>query len=98
SELEAENERLRRMLAFKQAERRLTLEPAHVLANSLDGTLLIDRGSTHGISEGMGVINYDGVIGIVAKVEPFQATVFTLNHPRCQVSAVIKRNRVASLT
>lgn len=96
AELRAENERLRRMLAFERSEVRLAPVAARVISTRLDGTLIIDRGSMHDIEEGMGVITPDGVVGVVARVEPFNSSVFTLNHPQCKISALIERNRVAS--
>lgn len=99
NELVAENERLRKMLAFERAEQRLAPVAAevNVISTRLDGTLVIDRGSFHGIEEGMGVITPSGVIGVVAKVEPFDSTVFTLNHPQCKISATVERSRVAGV-
>jgi rod shape-determining protein MreC len=96
TELLAENARLREMLLFQRGETALTLLPAKVMASQLDGTLRIDLGSKHGIREDMGVLTNDGVIGIVAQADPFQSTVYTLNHPRCKITAIIERSRVAS--
>jgi rod shape-determining protein MreC len=98
-ELIAENDRLRKMLAFERAEQHLAPVAAEVsvISTRLDGTLVIDRGSFHGIKEGMGVITPSGVVGIVAKAEPFDSTVFTLNHPQCKISATVERSRVAGV-
>lgn len=97
AELREENLRLRNMLAFQRAEPRLTLEPAKVMFNSPDGTLIIDRGSAHGVRELMGVITKDGVVGVVAKAELFTSSVFTLKHPQCNISAIIQGTRIAGV-
>jgi rod shape-determining protein MreC len=99
SELVMENDRLRKMLAFERAEQRLAPVAAEVkvISTRLDGTLVIDRGSFHGIKEGMGVLTPSGVVGVVARVEPFDSTVFTLNHPQCKISATVERSRVTGV-
>jgi rod shape-determining protein MreC len=96
AELQAENARLREMLGFVRAEPSLTMIPAGVINRNPDGTLKLDVGTRYGVEEGMGVITKDGVIGIIARADPFQSTVFTLNHPQCNISAITERNRVAS--
>lgn len=97
AEMRAENLRLRRMLAFERAETRLAATPAKVISRRLDGTLIIDRGSLHGLEEGMGIITPDGVVGVVARVDLINSTVFTLNHPQCKLYATLEGSRVSGL-
>lgn len=92
-EARQENERLREMLAYQRGNPRLTLVPARVLA-SARGTLTIDRGALHGVREAMGVITPEGVVGMITETGRLAATVATLHHPRCNVGAMVMRNRV----
>jgi len=96
-ELRAENERLRDMLEFVRTEPRFTVEPAQVIGRSFEGALTIDRGGVHGVREAMCVLTQDGVVGMVAKVEPFFSHVYTLHHSQCRVGAMIPRNRVRGI-
>lgn len=71
---------------------------ASVINNSImreENYLSINRGSDHGIRQGMGVISPKGVIGVVRHVTPRFAQVFSVlnSSGRLQVSAMIKRNR-----
>ena len=102
--LEAENARLRDMLAFQRSQPRLELTPASVLPVSEDpvsagiisttrGVLVINRGSIHGVEEAMCAMTKDGVVGIVYKVEPTLAYVATLHSDLCKIGAMIGRDR-----
>jgi len=93
AEVQHENARLRDMLGFQRAERRLTLLPAAVLGTA-KGTLTIDRGASHGVRESMGVVTADGVVGVITEVGDRASTVATLHHPHCNVGAMVRRNRI----
>lgn len=95
-ELWAENRRLRTMLDFQRAESRFVLLPAKVIGR-FEGTLVIDVGELQGIVPMMCAITPDGVVGVVAKVEPFQSYVYTLHNAECRVGAMIARNRVMGM-
>lgn len=93
-EVKAQNERLRQMLAFQRMARGLQLKPVEVIGRSDMGTLIIDEGSSRGVREGMCAITKDGLIGVVAKVEPYISYVYTLHKAECKVPAVIQGSRV----
>jgi rod shape-determining protein MreC len=93
AELERENRRLRRMLAFQREHPEFTLLPAEVIQHAR-GVLTIDRGSFHGLRESMSVISPDGVIGIVSQAGPLTSSVATLQSAECRVDAMIAWNRV----
>jgi rod shape-determining protein MreC len=96
-ETEAENARLRAMLNFQRSEERLTLKPVKVretgVFGAFDGTLIIDQGWVHGVRKSMCAMTPEGIVGVVAKVEPFMSFVYTLHHPKCRIGAIIQRNR-----
>ncbi len=93
SEIRRENTRLRRMLNFKDANPRFTLEPVHVI-ESLQGMLTIDRGRVNGIQPSMSAVAEQGVVGVVAEVYDLTAKVATLQHLKCKVGAMVLRNRL----
>jgi rod shape-determining protein MreC len=45
----------------------------------------------------MCAVTPDGVVGVVARVEPFQSYVYTLHHADCKVGATVRRNRVRGI-
>jgi rod shape-determining protein MreC len=91
--LQAENQRLRAMIGFERSQPRLTQLPAAVLTRS-EGTLIVDRGSVHGVREFMCAMTPDGVVGVVTEVGPFLSTVATLRSATCNIGAMVQRNRV----
>jgi rod shape-determining protein MreC len=93
SELDSENRRLRKMLAFQRQHPEFTIVPAEVIQHAR-GVLTVDRGTFHGIKESMCVISPDGVIGMVSQAGPLTSSVATLQSPECRVDAMIKWNRV----
>ena len=94
-ELQAENNRLARMLQFQRHQDDLMLMTIRVKEIVQgEGTLLVDAGSRQGVRVGMCAMTPEGVVGVVARVEPFFSFVYTIHHPDCRIGAVIKRNRV----
>ena len=69
---------------------------AKVINNSINhrnNYLTLDRGSNQGIQPEMGVINSQGVVGIVKQVSNHFCTVMSLLHKDTRISAMIKRNK-----
>lgn len=95
-ELWAENRRLREMLRFQRDETRFVLMPAKVIGR-FEGTLIIDRGESHGVRPLMCAMTAEGVVGVVAKVLPFQSYVYTLHNADCRIGAMIVRNRAVGM-
>lgn len=93
TELKMENDRLRRMLGFVRNERGLCVKPVEVLEVA-KGTLKIDRGSLHGVQESMCLVNEEGIVGRVTRVDLTGSYVITLHNPHFKVGAMIARNRV----
>lgn len=93
AEMAEENERLRSLLEFQQSRPDLDMLPARVIQRA-QGTLTIDRGARDGIKPSMCVITARGVVGMVTQVEPFSASVVTLQNPECRIDVMIQRNRV----
>jgi len=76
--------------------RRYYFRPAAVVYNSTSGEknyIQIDRGSLHGITENMSVLNSDGAaVGVVVNVSPRFAQVMSLLHVRQKVNVALKKS------
>lgn len=89
------NQRLQRLLDMKATIKEPTIA-ATVIGE--DGTswfrtLVINRGSSSGIREGMAVVAADGVVGQTIKVAPSTARVLLLTDHASGVAATIQRSR-----
>lgn len=90
-----ENGRLIRLLAMKEALQAPSLT-ATVVGEDLSSwfhTLVIDRGSSSGLREGMAVVAADGVVGQVVRVAPESARVLLLTDHSSGIAATIQRSR-----
>lgn len=68
---------------------------AHVISNSiihLHNYITINRGAADGIREEMGVIDQNGVVGVVNVVGPHSARIISLLNPNFRLSCKIKHN------
>ena len=98
-ELYLENDRLRKLLSFKQREQ-FKVIPAKVIARSPDSwssSIIIDRGRNSGIKTGMVVINFLGLIGKVIDTQEYTSKVLLVTDPGFAVSALIQRSREEGL-
>lgn len=89
------NKRLERLLDMKSIIRNPVVAATVVGedATSWFRTLVINRGSSSGIREGMAVISADGVAGQTTKVSPTTARVLLLTDHASGISATIQRSR-----
>lgn len=90
-----ENERLKKILALKSS-----LPVPSVVATVIGEdsapwyrSIVIDRGSVDGLSEGMPVMATSGVVGRVVKVAPSSARVLLLTDHASSIAAMIQRSR-----
>ena len=66
---------------------------ANVIYNTIhkkNNYLMIDKGSDDGIEPDMSVLSAEGVVGVVSEVSRHFATVISLLHPDCQISAKVQ--------
>ncbi|WP_461200217.1 rod shape-determining protein MreC [Anoxybacillus sp. TBDG-1] len=90
--LKKENERLRELLNKKESLRDFVAIQATVIGRNPDRweeTLIVNKGSQHGVQKNMAVITPQGLIGKVRSVSPFSATVQLL-------SAKDRQNRISA--
>jgi rod shape-determining protein MreC len=73
----------------------LLVIPAKVIystTNQLHNIIIIDKGSAHGISSGMGVIDCHGVVGVVRSVSENCAAIISALSIKLQISGKFKGN------
>jgi len=89
------NRRFERLLDMKKSVEAPTVA-ATVIGEDVTSwfrTLIINRGSSSGIREGMAVISADGVVGQTIKVSPSTSRVLLLTDHASGLSATIQRSR-----
>lgn len=92
----ATNQRLRRLLGMKESLSAPTLTAAIVGRDpSLwFRTVIINRGSSHGVERGMAVSSSQGVVGHIMSTSPDFAKVLLASDPNCAIDVLIQKNRV----
>jgi len=99
NELILENTRLRSLLALKERA------PYKVIAARVIGrdpsnwssTVIIDKGSSSGIKNGMVSVSFYGLVGRVIETSGTTGKIMLINDPNLSVSAVIQRSRQEGL-
>lgn len=89
------NQRLEKLLGMKNSIKSPTL-PVTVVGEDVSSwfrTLLIDQGSSSGITEGMAVVAADGVVGQIVKVSTNSSRVLLLTDHASGIAATIQRSR-----
>lgn len=95
SEALQSNQRLTRLLEMKNTVKAPTLT-ASVVGEDVSSwfrTMIIDRGASSGIREGMAVLAADGVVGQIVKVAPETSRLLLLTDHASGIAAVIQRSR-----
>lgn len=99
TELKLENERLGRLLQFKE-KTKMNLLAARIIGRDLltdYSTITINRGETHGIIKGMGTLTINGVVGYVIEVEPYTSKILLLTDRYAVVDGVVQRSRARGI-
>ena len=95
-EMQLENERLKGLLTAQDAYEALDPIYARVIARDAGQwfyTFSINRGTAHGVSSGMAVVNGDGLIGHIYEAGLNYAKVLTIIDSRSGLSCLIQRTR-----
>ncbi len=98
-EARLENERLRALLDIAQ-QNELESVGARVIgrtSNSWEGVITIDRGSSHGITNGMPVVGPDGLLGQIVEVSAGSAKVRLITDQRSGVAAMVQTSRATGI-
>ncbi len=94
-EVRLENQRLRLLLDFKEAQEIATL-PARVIAEDASSwfrTVTIDKGREHGVTEGMPVVVAEGVVGRVVRSSERYSRVLLITDASSAVATLLQDNR-----
>ena len=94
-ELAQENERLKKLLSFKERSQFISLA-ARVIARGPDNWsrgAIIDKGFRQGIKAGNVVITELGLAGRVSEASSATSKIILINDPESSVSAIIQRSR-----
>lgn len=96
AEVQAENERLKKLIDLKTEHTSYEFLAAKVTAKDLFSdhfSLFINKGSEDGVEKLLGVISPNGVVGYVIDVEPHSARLLLINDRSTSVDATIQRTR-----
>lgn len=94
-EYRLENERLKRLLAFAEAQQSQG-QAARVIgadATSWFSTVTIDKGSEQGLTEGMAVINDQGLVGRIVRCAARSSRVLLVTDASSAVATLVERTR-----
>jgi rod shape-determining protein MreC len=95
-ELQRENERLRRLLGYVEAQPRRTLA-ARVIAEDASSwfrTVEIDRGYEDGVIDGLPVVDAAGLVGRVVRSGPRSARVLLITDASSAVAVLVQDERI----
>lgn len=97
--LQAENERLRKMLqsSKKFDERVLIAELLAVDLQPFRHQIVINKGQREGVYDGQPIVDANGVMGQIVHVGPFSSTVLLLTDPTHAIPVQINRNGLRSI-
>lgn len=99
TELSLENERLNKLLDFRQRTK-MDLLAAKIIARDLFDdyqTVTINRGETHGVRKGMATITISGVVGYAANVEPYTSKILLLTDRYAVIDSIVQRSRARGI-
>ena len=99
TELKLENQRLNKLLGFKE-NTKMDLLTAKVIGKDLlidHTTLTINRGTQHGVKEFMAVITIGGVVGYVVQPQTFTSQILLLTDRYATIDAIVQRSRARGI-
>jgi rod shape-determining protein MreC len=98
-EVRLTNERLRHLLEFK-VDVELPALPAQVIAMDAASwfrTVVIDKGTEHGLREGLAVVVAEGVVGRTVRCAPRQSRVLLITDASSAVASLVQKNRARGI-
>jgi rod shape-determining protein MreC len=99
TELNFENERLNKLLEFRQRNQ-MDLLAAKIIGRDLFPdyhTVTINRGQKHGVRKGMATITISGVVGFAAQVEQFTSKILLITDRYAVIDAIVQRSRARGI-
>lgn len=98
-ELEMENMRFRQLLDFRELTP-MSLMPAQVVSRDISAdhyTLMINKGTRHGLKKLQGIISTDGVVGYVLDPREDSSQILLLTDRLSSVDAIVQRTRARGI-
>lgn len=97
--LEAENQRLRKLLesSLKLNERVLIAELMDVDLQPFRHTVLINKGERAGVYDGQPIVDANGIMGQIVHVGPFSSTALLITDPSHALPVQINRNGLRAI-
>lgn len=94
-ELQRENERLKKLLAFKDsiAGRKIAARVIGWDSSPWRKTIILDKGEKGGLKKEMAVVVPEGVVGRILEIGPVTARVILLPDPDARVGAITEQSR-----
>lgn len=99
TELSLENERLNKLLDFRQRTK-MDLLAAKIIGRDLIpgyDTVTINRGESHGVRKGMATITISGVVGYAVQVEKYTSKILLLTDRYAVIDAIVQRSRARGI-
>ena len=99
TELTLENERLRKLLNFKEKSN-MDLLGAKVIGQDLiseNSTITINKGTHHGIKRNMAAITAGGVVGYVLRADVYTSQIILLTDRYAAIDALVQRSRARGI-
>ena len=100
AEVETENEQLRSLLKFAQANPSYDYRGGQIIARPIGDSaslfthpIQIDLGEIHGIRQGMPVVTERGLVGRIARVYPRSSDILLISDPASKVNVMTQASR-----
>lgn len=93
--VQGENQRLKEILGFRKAIPFATT-PAEAIGrdpSNWSNSIIIDKGTSHGIKQNKAVLSTKGLVGRVLEVGRYSSRILLITDPNSKVGVVIQRNR-----
>ncbi len=99
TELKVENERLNKLLGFRQASN-MDLLAAKVVGKDLlldHQTLSVNRGTSHGVKKNMAALTVGGVVGYVFRADLYTSQILLLTDRYAAIDSLVQRSRARGI-
>jgi rod shape-determining protein MreC len=98
TELKVENERLNKLLGFRQNSN-MDLLAAKVIGKDLldHQTLAVNRGTHHGVKKNMAALTVGGIVGYVFRADLYTSQILLLTDRYAAIDALVQRSRARGI-
>lgn len=99
-EYRLENQRLKRLLDFAEQQQVKGIAARIIGADASNwfSTVTIDKGSNHGVAEGMAVVNDQGVVGRIVRISARSSRVLLVTDASSAIASLVERSRTRGVS